>query len=885
MEVVRQESATAKGRIRELGERFSLLRRQGDRGTSGATSSRPASARVSLPDRVDGAVRVEAVASRMALEFSPRGLLGDSPVQFADGFATFALTDHPSISDVLQRSLPSGVEDYIVLAHRPAQEEIRYDLKWELVAGLRLVSNCLELLDARGTPRLRVAHPFLMDSDGKTHVAKLSVEGCAVDISPLAPWGRPVVDPGARACVVKVSWEGRDVAYPAVLDPTWTTTGDMSTPRIELTATSLPDEHVLVAGGESPQAIQASAELFDPATLTFAMTDSMADARRDAASVLLPSGKVLIVGGYKIGAELAGAELYDPAKGTFTSTGSMKYARYGLTATALPSGSVLVAGGSGGPFQDSTDVAETYDPQTEAFADTGTMTQRRQYHAAVLLDADTVLLAGGVDRSGGADRSAELWTASTGEFTSTGLMNTSRRFPAAAALPAGKALVFGTNTADIFDLVSGKFSSIAAIYGNGTATVLSDNEVLLAGQAAGLYVPALGKIVSSTGPENAHAGARAALLPEDRVLVVGGYTTLADVWHRPLAGEACASDSECKDGLCGRGYCCAAACPTCSQCVEGSGACEPLKWAQDEHSCTSPNVCDGEGVCKLNNGQPCGSDSTLCATAFCVDSVCCGSACGDGDPNDGVACSKQAGGSFDGSCTPKIGTPCDDARPCTIDDKYTADGCFGTAVVCQQETECNTTYCTYGTGQCDSYIPIADGTSCSVGVCQAGVCVSSNAGGAGGESGVGGTSDNGGASGGEGGAPVHGQAGMPTMAGAPPDGGGPTAGVGGEPGSLEGAAGHPSATGGASDEEPSGSGRGGMGGGDNVRPSGGAADDASTAGAVGDGSHAPRLSRGCGCAVVGAQSESSWLIALLYSLAFHRRARRRANTTVRDAQP
>ncbi|MFP2932251.1 kelch repeat-containing protein, partial [Pyxidicoccus sp. 3LG] len=60
---------------------------------------------------------------------------------------------------------------------------------------------------------------------------------------------------------------------------------------------------------------------------------------------MLPSGKVL-VGGSSSDLFLAHAELFDPATGTWASTGSMLQARRGHTATVLPSGQVLVVGGA-----------------------------------------------------------------------------------------------------------------------------------------------------------------------------------------------------------------------------------------------------------------------------------------------------------------------------------------------------------------------------------------------------------------------------------------------------------------------------------------------------------------------------------------------------------
>ena len=62
-------------------------------------------------------------------------------------------------------------------------------------------------------------------------------------------------------------------------------------------------------------------------------------------ATLLSSGKVLVVGGYSNGASLASAELYDPATGTFADTASLGLVRYDHTSTLLEDGRVLTVGG------------------------------------------------------------------------------------------------------------------------------------------------------------------------------------------------------------------------------------------------------------------------------------------------------------------------------------------------------------------------------------------------------------------------------------------------------------------------------------------------------------------------------------------------------------
>ncbi len=187
----------------------------------------------------------------------------------------------------------------------------------------------------------------------------------------------------------------------------WKAVGDMTIPRSFFTTTLLSNGKALAVGGRihtGPDYFDYKAiawvDLYDPATRKWSATGTMSISREDHSAVLLNNGKVLVTGGTTVdfnGVTVASAELYDPATGTWATTGNMLQGRERFTATLLQNDKVMVAGGD---YYDGVNAGfltecELYDPILGTWSATASMTTPRFGAQAVLLRNGKVLEAGG----------------------------------------------------------------------------------------------------------------------------------------------------------------------------------------------------------------------------------------------------------------------------------------------------------------------------------------------------------------------------------------------------------------------------------------------------------------------------------------------------------
>ncbi len=312
--------------------------------------------------------------------------------------------------------------------------------------------------------------------------------------------------------------------------------------RAAHTATLLKDGTVLICGGfaGSSNNSLSSAELYNPTLKSFSKINPLTTPRINQSATLLPNGKVLIAGGYN-GNALSTTEIYDPKSKTFSQGPDMKTPRYGHTATLLHDGKILMTGGvgTGWTFLSS---AEIYDTQTNKFTESSPMAFARESHTATLLKNGNVLITGGHrDRRENLKvyDVAEIFDSKSNQFTPTGSMNIPRHKHDAVLLSDGKVLVNGGAdrrdslyaSAEIYDPNTAQFTSISNMNfprfkHKETSILLSDNNVLIGGGSdkAEIYNTKNCKFVPLQGNlGTTRLFSSSTLLENGEVLITGGY--------------------------------------------------------------------------------------------------------------------------------------------------------------------------------------------------------------------------------------------------------------------------------------------------------------------------------------------------------------------------
>ena len=388
----------------------------------------------------------------------------------------------------------------------------------------------------------------------------------------------------------------------------------MSTPRALYTMTLLPDGRAVVVGGVPTVAaenlVNARAEAFDPASGAWAGAGAVANPRFEHCAAALPDGRLLIAGGQNWYTDLASAELFDPATGTWAATTPMVTRHYWCAATLLDDGRVLVTGGLQYPGYQATTAAEIYDPAHDVWSPAPPMSVARGKHTATLLADGRVLVVGGVTQSDhvGALAGAEIYDPAHDAWSPAGALTEPRGEHTATRLSDGTVLIAGGIRTDCTDL-------------------------FLA--SAERYAPATGAWTAAATMHDGRTGHVALRLDNGRALVAGGRnpTLLDSVELYDPAADAWITDAPMNDA---RDYFAAALLPDGRALVAGGRS-----------SSVVATVTRATAEIYVRTSGPGCAAPADCPTGFCVDQICCDTAC------DGTCavCVRASGAAFDGFCT------------------------------------------------------------------------------------------------------------------------------------------------------------------------------------------------------------------------------------------
>jgi N-acetylneuraminic acid mutarotase len=212
-------------------------------------------------------------------------------------------------------------------------------------------------------------------------------------------------------------------------------------------------------------------------------TGKLKVARGSHCSELLNNGKVLLFGGSNFDPNnylnFNSAELYNPASGTWAYTGSMIKKRQSAISVLLSNGNVMVIGGNNFPQnQNSFASCEIYNVASATWSYTDSMLTKKDPSGAIILNNTKILVAGG-------SVTCELYDQATSTWSGTGSMNSQGSF-SFTKLSDGRILATGgSTTAEIYDPATGTWTNVPNnMLGsrNGPATILlSNNKVLIAG--------------------------------------------------------------------------------------------------------------------------------------------------------------------------------------------------------------------------------------------------------------------------------------------------------------------------------------------------------------------------------------------------------------------
>lgn len=298
--------------------------------------------------------------------------------------------------------------------------------------------------------------------------------------------------------------------------------GKLNRPRINSTITLLPNDNILVAGGSSNNISLKTTEIINPKDKTITFGSDMIVPRENHTATLLPNGKVFVAGGTTSDIRILGpskknisSELYDPKLNKFVPASNMlAKADRSIYSTLLSNGKVLIIGDM---------KSQIYNPNTNSFSYTVNSESFSGIKTVATLSDGNIAI---VDRNGqdGKNLVVELYNPYMNKFSEITLQE--------------------ANMQDMYGVTGG-----GSNHWGYSATVLASGKLLVAGGAVGdgPFIRPLNKseicdlktktCVAGPRPKNKRISGSTILLPNKKVLIIGGDDRRKDVINAELYVE------------------------------------------------------------------------------------------------------------------------------------------------------------------------------------------------------------------------------------------------------------------------------------------------------------------------------------------------------------
>lgn len=320
----------------------------------------------------------------------------------------------------------------------------------------------------------------------------------------------------------------------------WESAPHLAAERIFHTASVLPDDSVLIVGGErDPREAPANVEpvIADVERFQNGRIDTLAplhEARARHSATVLNHGSLLVAGGIDAaGKALTSVELWNPARGNWQAMPPLAVARYDHSAVLLDDGRVMVVGGAdsnGKPVR----AVEIWDPRMQTWSAGQPLRWPEAEQNATRLANGNVLLIGR-SRKGDFDaQQTQLWQKDSASWAPAGTRSASATATGPLlALPDGRAHLFGKH--DIALWTPGNTGpGPSPLYGEisrAAITPLADGRVLVSGgllgdafiDSAELFDPASGRFTLTGRMHFARHSHTGVVLDDGRVVVAGGW--------------------------------------------------------------------------------------------------------------------------------------------------------------------------------------------------------------------------------------------------------------------------------------------------------------------------------------------------------------------------